>query len=148
MNAPEMSGILETVLYYTGSEEEATRRFYVQTMGMNLIGQTPGRQLFLRAGTGVFLLFNAEATRTPGSLPPHGATGPGHVCFLVPVSAYRQWQEHLADAGIKILEEVDWPPGKMPLGSSFYFRDPSDNLLEIANADFWGPYPTPSADLT
>ncbi|CAN5823960.1 glyoxalase/bleomycin resistance/extradiol dioxygenase family protein [soil metagenome] len=139
MSPPELSGILETVLYY--SDEEATRRFYSETMGMKLIGQTAGRQIFLRAGTSVFLLFNAEATLKPGLLPPHGASGPGHICFLVPLSAYRPWQEHLAGAGVEILDEVDWPPGqtgKRPLGSSFYFRDPSGNLLEIANADFWG----------
>ncbi|HYN99806.1 MAG TPA: VOC family protein [Actinomycetota bacterium] len=139
MSPPELSGVLETVLYYT--DEDETRRFYCDVMGMNLIGQTLGRQIFLRAGTSVFLLFNAEATQKPGSLPPHGATGPGHVCFLVPMSAYAPWRDRLMEAGVEILEEVDWPPGqsgKPPLGSSFYFRDPSGNLLEIANADFWG----------
>ena len=133
-----MSGVLETVLYYT--DEEETRRFYSEVMGMNLIGQTPGRQIFLRAGSSVFLLFDAEATQKPGSLPPHGATGPGHVCFLVPAGSYGTWRDHLAGAGVEILDEVDWPPGgsgQSPLGSSFYFRDPSGNLLEIANADFW-----------
>lgn len=137
-DVPELTGILETVLYYT--EEDATRHFYTEIMGMRLIGQTLGRQIFLRAGAAVFLLFNAEATQQPGSLPPHGATGPGHVCFLVPPSSYEQWQEHLKASAVEILSQVDWPVGKStgsPLGSSFYFRDPSGNLLEIANADFW-----------
>jgi catechol 2,3-dioxygenase-like lactoylglutathione lyase family enzyme len=138
VTVPEMSGVLETVLYYT--HEEQARRFYCEVMGMHLLGQTPGRQIFLRAGTSVFLLFNAEATQKPGSLPAHGATGPGHVCFLVPAGSYGPWQDHLRSAGVEILEEVDWPPGgsgQSPLGSSFYFRDPCGNLLEIANADFW-----------
>lgn len=137
-SAPELTGILETILYYT--EEDATRHFYTEIMGMRLIGQTPGRQIFLRAGAAVFLLFNAQATQQPGSLPPHGATGPGHVCFLVPPSSYERWQEHLKASAVELLTEVDWPVGKStdsPLGSSFYFRDPSGNLLEIANADFW-----------
>ncbi|HEX2052449.1 MAG TPA: VOC family protein [Actinomycetota bacterium] len=137
MTVPELTGVLETVLYYT--DEGATLRFYSGTLGMRVIGQTPGRQIFLRAGSSVFLLFNAEATKRPGSLPPHGATGPGHVCFLVPATAYEQWRTHLAQAGVEVLQEVEWPPGGggKPLGSSFYFRDPSGNLLEIANADFW-----------
>lgn len=134
---PELTGVLETVLYYT--DEPATRRFYTEVLGMRVIGQTPGRQIFLRAGGSVFLLFDAEATRRPGSLPPHGAAGPGHACFLVPAPAYAAWRSHLRAVGVEILQEVDWPPGsgEEALGSSFYFRDPSGNLLEIANADFW-----------
>lgn len=138
MKAPELTGVLETVLYYTN--EDATRRFYAEVMGMRIIGQTPGRQIFFRAGSSVFLLFNAESTRRPGSLPPHGSAGPGHVCFLVPATSYDQWREHLLSAEVEILQDVDWPvgtSGNNPLGSSFYFRDPSGNLLEIANADFW-----------
>lgn len=138
MTAPELTGVLETVLYYT--DEEETFRFYTEVLGMRSVGRTPGRQIFLRAGSSVFLIFNAEATQRPGSLPPHGATGPGHVCFLVPLTAYDRWRSHLAEAGVEILQDVDWPAGRTgetPLGSSFYFRDPSGNLLEIANADFW-----------
>lgn len=138
MTAPELTGVLETVLYY--SDEEQTFRFYSDVLGLRVIGRTPGRQIFLRAGSSVFLLFNPEATQRPGSLPPHGATGPGHVCFLVPATAYERWKSHLAQAGVEILQDADWPLGrndKDPLGSSFYFRDPSGNLLEIANADFW-----------
>jgi len=138
LTVPELTGVLETVLYYT--DEDATRRFYTEVMGMRVIGQMPGRQVFLRAGASVFLLFNAEATRGSGSLPPHGAEGAGHVCFLVPAPAYEQWRSHLRAAGVAVVQEVDWPMGhsaSRPLGSSFYFRDPSGNLLEIANADFW-----------
>ncbi|MDQ4149789.1 MAG: VOC family protein [Actinomycetota bacterium] len=136
--APPMSGVLETVLYF--SFEDETRRFYEEVMGMHLIGQARGRHLFFRAGSSVFLLFNAEATKKGTSLPAHGSTGQGHVCFLVPPSSYEGWKEHLAKNGIDVLQEVDWPsntPEVPPSGSSFYFRDPSGNLLEIANADFW-----------
>jgi catechol 2,3-dioxygenase-like lactoylglutathione lyase family enzyme len=88
VSAPELTGVLETVLYYT--DEEETFRFYTEVLGMRSVGRTPGRQIFLRAGSSMFLLFDAEATRRPGSLPPHGATGPGHVCFLVALTAYDQ----------------------------------------------------------
>ena len=135
---PPLSGVLETVLYFVSEDE--TKRFYTEVMGMRLIGEAKGRHIFFRAGRSVFLLFNPYATNQPDTLPPHGATGDGHVCFLVPGSSYQQWKEYLPAQGVEILREVSWPMGKPADeadGSSIYFRDPSGNLLEIANADFW-----------
>ncbi|HKQ61032.1 MAG TPA: VOC family protein [Candidatus Polarisedimenticolaceae bacterium] len=128
--APELTGVLETVLYVT--DLERAERFYGEALGLRLIAREPGRSLFYRAGPGVLLLFRAEATRQAGTLPAHGADGPGHSCFRVPAPAYEPWKRHLADRGVTILQEVDWPRGL-----SFYFRDPDGNLLEIANADIW-----------
>lgn len=136
--AVPISGVLETVLYFKWEEE--TRLFYSQVLGLRMIGHEPGRHMFFRAGSGVFLLFNSQTTRQAGSLPSHGAEGSGHVCFCVPESAYDEWREHLAASGVEIIQEVDWPLGASATrraGSSFYFRDPNGNLLEIANADFW-----------
>lgn len=133
-----ISGVLETVLYFT--EEDQTRTFYCDVLGMRMIGREPGRHMFFRAGTDVFLLFNAETTGHAGTLPGHGAKGSGHVCFCVPPAALGEWREHLVSSGVEIIEEVDWPLGTSPAaraGSSFYFRDPNGNLLEIADADFW-----------
>jgi catechol 2,3-dioxygenase-like lactoylglutathione lyase family enzyme len=104
------------------------------------MGHTAGRNLFFRAGASVFLLFNAEATRQGNALPPHGATGPGHTCFQVDTAAYDPWKRHLEEHGVEILQKVEWGAGpNTPFrpGRSFYFSDPSGNLLEIANADFW-----------
>lgn len=133
-----ISGVLETVLYFFAEEE--TRAFYADIMGMRLIGREPGRHMFFRAGTDVFLLFNSETTSRAGTLPSHGARGSGHVCFSVPASEYGEWRQHLVSSGVEIIQEVDWPLGAPDVGvagSSFYFRDPNGNLLEIANADFW-----------
>lgn len=135
---PEIGGVLETALYYT--DEERTEHFYTEVMGMRLIGKRPGRFLFYRAGSSVFLLFDPEASRRSERLPPAGADGEGHVCFLVDPSAYEPWKEHLKHNGVDVLQEVRWPMDAPPedvRGSSFYFRDPSGNLLEIADADFW-----------
>jgi catechol 2,3-dioxygenase-like lactoylglutathione lyase family enzyme len=135
---PPLSGVLETVLYYVAEDE--TKHFYTEIMGMRLIGEAEGRHIFFRAGDSVFLVFNPEATKQANSLPPHGALGEGHVCFLVPGSAYEEWKEHLSANGVEILSEMTWPmgePADQSRGSSIYFRDPSGNLLEIANSDFW-----------
>jgi catechol 2,3-dioxygenase-like lactoylglutathione lyase family enzyme len=134
--APEMQGVLETVLYY--EDEDATERFYSDVMGMRLTAKLPGRSLFYRAGSSVFLLFDPKVSIEQGGLPTHGAEGPGHVCFLVGPELYERWKEHLGDRGVEILQNVEWPGrrGKDAL-HSFYFRDPSGNLLEIADGDLW-----------
>jgi catechol 2,3-dioxygenase-like lactoylglutathione lyase family enzyme len=129
--APELRSVLETVLYF--QEQGAAERFYVDVLGMRLIAKQPGRSLFFRAGSSVFLLFDASAAQKAGELPPHGATGSGHVCFVVEPASYQGWKSHLKAHGVKILKEVEWPGGLQ----SFYFRDPDDNLLEIANGDLW-----------
>jgi catechol 2,3-dioxygenase-like lactoylglutathione lyase family enzyme len=134
--APALQGVLETVLYY--EDQDAAERFYVDVIGMRLISRQPGRSLFFRAGASVFLLFDATATQRGGELPPHGARGEGHVCFVVEPTEYEQWKGHLQARGVEILKEVEWPgrDGRERL-LSFYFRDPHGNLLEIADGDLW-----------
>ena len=128
---PPLGGVLETVLYFTDARR--TERFYSDVLGMRLLAKDrEGRNLFFRAGASVFLLFDAAATEAGGSLPPHGARGRMHSCFVVAEEHYEEWKSHLAAQGVEILQEVTWPRGL-----SFYFRDPDGNLLEIANADIW-----------
>ena len=127
---PKMTGVLETVLYF--SDEEKTQRFYSEVLGFRLVGREPGRSLFFRAGKSVFLLFQAGETRKGNTLPPHGATGSVHTCFVVPADEYENWKAYLTDQGIPVIQQVEWP-----LGLSFYFHDPYGNLLEIANNDLW-----------
>jgi catechol 2,3-dioxygenase-like lactoylglutathione lyase family enzyme len=139
MTPPPMSGVLETVLYYTS--EDDSFEFYSKTMGFRSIGHEPGRSMFFRAGASVFLVFNAEATTKGGMLPPHGATGPGHTCFQAAGDEYEAWRDYLAEQGVDIIQEVTWPLGSAGddvRGRSFYFHDPSGNVLEIADSDFWG----------
>ena len=50
----------------------------------------------------------------------------------MPPGEYPRWKRYLADRGVSIEREVVWSRGK-----TFYFRDPDDNLLEIADADIW-----------
>lgn len=131
-DAPPLGGVLETVLYVR--DEEAAAAFYGDVLGMRLLAREPGRSLFYRAGRSVFLLFVAEATRRPGGkLPPHGADGSVHTCFVVARADYPRWKARLADRGVPLEGEADWPGG----GVSFYFRDPDGNLLEIADRDIW-----------
>lgn len=131
MPPPGIRGVLETVLYVT--DLERSDRFYRDVLGFERIGREPGRSLFYRAGTSVFLLFEAEATSRPGgTLPPHGARGSIHTCFLVAAEDYEPWKRWLEASGVAIEREARWRGG-----ASFYFRDPDGNLLEIADRDMW-----------
>ncbi|MGQ0680324.1 MAG: VOC family protein [Actinomycetota bacterium] len=128
---PSLGGVLETVLYFT--DAAATEAFYSGVLGMRLLNKDQhGRQLFYRAGRSVFLLFDARASSTGQTLPAHGSSGAGHACFQVTDKDFGLWRNHLAGAGVEIVQEVSWQRGK-----SFYFRDPSGNLLEIADGDIW-----------
>ncbi len=127
---PSLTRVLETVLYY--KDAERTERFYAGVLGLRLLDKEPGRSLFFRLGDGVVLLFKAEETLQGKTLPPHGAAGPIHTCFLAPGEDYERWKTHLASHGVPVIRETRWPNGL-----SFYFHDPDGNLLEIANADIW-----------
>ena len=127
---PQITGILETVLYVT--DIDRAERFYREVMSLTQIGKEPGRHVFFRVGSGVLLLFRAERTRQTRSLPPHGADGEIHVCFTVSPAEYEVWKQRIQEQGLAVLQETEWPEGR-----SFYFRDPDGNLLELANADIW-----------
>ncbi len=128
---PPILGVLETLLYYT--DETAALRFYQEILGFRLIDHQAGRSLFFRAGASVFLVFCSAATRLPGGLPRHGASGSVHTCFRAAAVDYEAWKHHLVSAGVVLLHEQFWSRR----GRSFYFHDPSENLLEIANDDIW-----------
>lgn len=132
------SAILESALYVT--DLDAAENFYGEVMGLERIAKVPGRHVFFRCGQGVLLLFCAEATRQPPKpdarlpVPPHGTTGPGHLCFAGTAEEVETWKTRLEGKGIAIEADFEWPNG----GRSIYFRDPSGNSLEIAEPKLWG----------
>ena len=131
------AGILETVLY--ASDLDAAERFYRDVLGLEPFSKSPGRQLFYRCGNQVFLVFNPEATSKPPAanalpVPPHGAVGPGHVCFRAQAAEIEAWRKHLESHGVAIEADFQWPGG----GRSIYFRDPAGNCLEFAEPRIWG----------
>jgi catechol 2,3-dioxygenase-like lactoylglutathione lyase family enzyme len=128
--------ILETAVYV--DDLDAAEAFYGDVLGLARIGKAPGRHAFFRCGAGVLLVFDPAATevvdpKSPLKVPPHGARGPGHLCFAAEPLGLAAWRERLEGAGVAIEAVVDWPRG----GRSFYFRDPAGNSLEIAEARIW-----------
>lgn len=128
--------ILESALYV--DDLDAAEAFYGGVLGLGRIGRVPGRHVFFRVGAGVLLVFDPAATEvadpnSPLPVPPHGARGPGHLCFAAEPLGLGAWRERLEQAGVAIEAEVAWPGG----GRSFYFRDPAGNSLEVAEARIW-----------
>ena len=65
---------------------------------------------------------------------PHGADGPGHICFRASGAEIDEWRGHLSENGVEIEMDFEWPQG----GRSIYFRDPAGNSLEFAEPRIWG----------
>lgn len=131
------AGILETVLY--AEDLAAAEVFYRDVLGFQPFTKAQGRHLFYRCGDQVLLIFNPVATEVPpasGALPvpPHGARGPGHVCFRAKAVELDGWVQWLRDKGVAVEADFVWPRG----GRSIYFRDPAGNCLEIAEPRIWG----------
>lgn len=132
------SAILESALYVT--DLDAAEVFYGDLLGLEQISKAGGRHIFFRCGQGVLLLFDADATGSPLPpdaklpVPPHGARGPGHLCFSATAEEIVEWRDYLEGIGIEIEADFEWPQG----GRSIYFRDPSGNSLEFAEPRIWG----------
>ncbi len=130
-------GILETTLY--AQNLEAAERFYHHVLGLPVVSRERGRHVFFRCGPGMLLVFNPKLTterpvigaRLP--VPPHGAVGPGHVCFRAMSHEIPRWIERLKLARVEIEADFHWPGG----GRSIYFRDPAGNSLEFAEPRLW-----------
>jgi catechol 2,3-dioxygenase-like lactoylglutathione lyase family enzyme len=132
------SAVLESALYVT--DLGAAEQFYGDILGLEPAGKVEGRHVFFKCGTGIVLLFNADATRhapPPDArlpVPPHGAAGEGHLCFSASEAEIDGWKARLTAHGVAIEADFAWPKG----GRSIYFRDPSGNSLEFANPSIWG----------
>jgi catechol 2,3-dioxygenase-like lactoylglutathione lyase family enzyme len=127
----QLAGILETVVYCTSENEEETRRFYRDVLGLQPVREDSVAHLI---GSGVLLLFNADESSVQDSPPAHGARDARvHTCLLAVPDEYDRWKEKLRNEGVEIVQEIDWRQGPR----SFYFEDPAGNVLEIAEGDMW-----------
>jgi catechol 2,3-dioxygenase-like lactoylglutathione lyase family enzyme len=81
----------------------------------------------------ILLLFRRGGTISPvptegGVIPGHDGSGSYHIAFAVSADQLAPWMERLSRFQVPIESHAKWPQG----GESVYFRDPDNNLLELA----------------
>lgn len=129
----KLDHIFESALYV--DDLALAREFYEKLLDSPAFAVAENRHVFFRLKHGMLLLFNPENTRAPAAeLPPHGATGRGHLAFRVEESDLPEWRTRLGTLNIPIEKEWTWPNG----APSVYFRDPAGNLLELTVGALWG----------
>jgi catechol 2,3-dioxygenase-like lactoylglutathione lyase family enzyme len=136
---PALTGILETSLYV--DDLDRASRFYEQVFALT---QMFGDDRLRAYGVGqrsVLLLFKRGAsnsvTQLPfGTLGPHDGHGPLHFAFSIAGDELTAWEEHLSLHNIEIENRIRWPRG----GTSLYFRDPDNHLVELATPGIWSIY--------
>ena len=139
MTAPPISGVLETGVYV--DDLKRARAFYEAVLGLSPM-LADERFCAYDAGPGsVLLLFKRGATLEPvrmaeGVIPPHDGHGPLHYALAIPAPSLELWVQHLEAEGVAIESRVDWKGG----GVSLYFRDPDQNLVELATPGLWDNY--------
>ncbi|MFC3614892.1 VOC family protein [Lutimaribacter marinistellae] len=135
-DAPTPSAILEAAIYV--NDLDAAEHFYGTLLGLEKIMRIEDRHVFYRLGGSVLLVFNPDRTVEPPNnpdlpVPPHGARGPGHVCFTLDRDGIALMHDRLVEAGVAIDTQFDWPNG----ARSLYVRDPAGNSVEFAEARLW-----------
>lgn len=131
--------ILESSLYV--DDLDRAQGFYTSLFGLPPFLRDERMAALGVPGAQVLLLFRRGGSTHPsttpgGTIPPHDAQGQQHLCFAIPDDALETWRARLADAGIAIESEVDWPSG----ARSLYFRDPDGHSLEVATPRLWPNY--------
>tara|TARA_R100000322_G_scaffold94439_8_gene59161 strand:- start:67369 stop:67791 length:423 start_codon:yes stop_codon:yes gene_type:complete len=131
------TGVLEAAVYV--DDLDRAEDFYAGVVGLDIVTRNDPRHIFFACGPSVVLAFVAEETRVPPNedqlpVPPHGAVGPGHICFSVPGEDLDGWVDHLVTKGIGIESDFHWPHGPR----SIYVRDPAGNSVEFAEPKLWG----------
>ena len=142
-DTPSVTGIVEAALHV--QEVARSMDFYQGLFGFeaelrnDAIGvlRIPNRQ--------ALILFPRTANPQPvvnspiaieGTIPPHGASGRMHVAFSIHADQLEPWRARLAARGINIEGVVRWKRG----GTSVYFRDPDEHLVELITPGLWSFY--------
>ena len=133
------SRIVETSL--SVADLDRARDFYVRVFGYSVMTSDERFCAFDAGPQQVLLLFlrgsDPEGSVLPfGRIPPHSTSGVAHVGFGIPKASLPAWEAHLMGNGVVIESRFTWPSG----GTSIYFRDLDNHLLELLTPGVWPSY--------
>ncbi len=136
---PKITGIKETCL--TVADLDRSERFYCELFELPVMAGDARFRALDVAGNHVLLLFLSGGSEQPmelpgGTIPPHGASGRSHVAFAISSDEVDEWKMRLTDCGVTTESVVTWPLG----GTSVYFRDPDEHLIELITPGVWPTY--------
>ena len=138
---PVINNVLETALYVSDIHRSAA--FYERVLGFTKLLQEGERLVGMGVQDShqILLLFTEGAsthpTETPGgTIPPHDGHGTLHVAFAIPAADLEAWREKLTAEGVALESAVKVERG----GTSLYFRDPDNHLIELATPGIWPTY--------
>lgn len=136
--SPRVGGVVETCINV--AEIGRAREFYQTLFGFEVMAGDERFCAFDVANT-VLLLFKERGSEGPvqipgGVIPPHESQGAGHFAIAIAADDLERWRIRLREHRVVIESEVRWERG----GVSLYFRDPDDNLVELATPGVWANY--------
>jgi catechol 2,3-dioxygenase-like lactoylglutathione lyase family enzyme len=136
---PRITGVLETSLYISDLLRAA--RFYEEVLGFQRMFSDDRLCALAVSDKQVLLLFklgaSIEETHLAGGvMPPHDGSGQLHLAFSCTADELPAWEKQLHSHGVPVESRIRWERG----GASIYFRDPDENLIELATPGIWPIY--------
>jgi catechol 2,3-dioxygenase-like lactoylglutathione lyase family enzyme len=116
-------------LVLTVRDIEETKSFYQRVLGMEAVVFGNGR-VALKFGNQKLNLHELGNEFEPNAM--HPVPGSADLCFITQV-ALSDVMSHVESCGVEIIQGPVSRTGACGTLSSFYFRDPSGNLIEVAN---------------
>lgn len=113
----------------TVADPEATRRFYCEGLGMEMVTFAAGRQALTFGRQKINLHIRGRELEPKAQTPMPGS---GDFC-LVSDQPLEDWMDHLARCGIDLVLPPSDRTGATGPIRSIYLRDPDGNLVEISN---------------
>jgi catechol 2,3-dioxygenase-like lactoylglutathione lyase family enzyme len=136
---PSLTGIIETSIYV--DDLDRASRFYEELFDIKRIESDERLRAYSVGGRSVLLIFKRGASvqvteLSFGKMGSHDGSGPLHLAFSISTEDLPEWEKLLAEKGVAIESRIRWPRG----GTSLYFRDPDNHLVELVTPGVWSIY--------
>jgi catechol-2,3-dioxygenase len=134
---PKVIKLVETSIYV--SDLERSESFYTRVLGLEVFTRDIPRDVFLKTGRSMFLIFNPAYLRKEkeregdAAIPQVYEVGKTHIAFEIDRNDFEGWKDLLSKNGVTIEHEKTWENEQR----SIYFRDPDGNVVELVESGNW-----------